>query len=183
MFFSSLRFRWAFLLTGYVLLVSTLFPCLCVCNLVFLCTPLHVFWDPKFFLPFSSFLFARVGMWWLRHNHHHPSFFKLRLQMDTFVLCLCSSCLHVFHMFMCVVLCFYAHLCMFFGPLDFCSLFVLSFLQGWEHDGCNKSAITQIFSSSSFKWAFPPHVYALFVSMFFLCLCVLCFYVCLSCVF
>ncbi len=99
--------------------MSTFFLGLCVCNLVFLCTPLCVFWDPKILFPFSSFLFARVGMWWLKHDHHHPSFFKFGLQMDTSVLCLLSSCVHVLLMSMCVILCFYAHLCIFLGP--FCS--------------------------------------------------------------
>jgi hypothetical protein len=71
-----------------------------------------------------------------------------------------------------------AHLCMFFGPQEFCSLFYISCLQRWEYTGWSKSTITQPSSSSNFKWTPLPHVCVLLVSIFFLCLCVcviLCF--------
>jgi hypothetical protein len=76
---------------------------------------------------------------------------------------------------------FGAHLCMFFGPLKFCSFSLIYCLQRWEYSGWSKNNITQVSSSSSFKWTPLPHICALLVSIFFLCLCVhnLVFYVCL----
>lgn len=100
------------------LCLDTFFLCLCACNLVFMCTPSCDFWAPRVLFSFFSFLFARVGAWWLRQKCHCPSFFKFKFQMNISTFCLCSFCVHVLPLCVCVcvVLCFYLCLCMLFGP-------------------------------------------------------------------
>jgi hypothetical protein len=121
-----------------LLCLDTFFLCSWVCNLVFMCTPSCVFWAFSVLLPFSSFLFARVGVWWLRQKCHYPSFFKrtlvplvCALLVSMFFPCLCVCSL----MFLCVPL----HV---FWALIFCSPFFPPYLQGWERNGWGRSIIT-----------------------------------------
>jgi hypothetical protein len=101
-----------------------LFLCPCsshvyMCSLVFLCTPLHVFWAPRLLLPFCSFLFARVGARWLQQECHYSKNFKLEPQVSISAPCLCFFCVHVLILSMCLVflclpfMCFLGHKVMF----------------------------------------------------------------------
>jgi len=102
-----------------MLFLSPCFSHVYVCSLVFLCTPLPVFWAPRLLLPFCSFLFARVGAWWLQQECHYSIFFKLELQMSISAPCLCSFYVHVLLVSMCLVflcvpfMCFLGHKIMF----------------------------------------------------------------------
>jgi len=127
------------------------FPCWCV-----VCTNVILF-------PFASFLFAR----W-----EHVVFQAQDLGEHLCSLAMFFLCPHYSRVYVCVILCFCVHHYMFFRTPKFFSLFLLSYLQGWECGGWGTITITQASSSLGFKWTPPPYVYALLVSMFFTCLCV-----------
>jgi hypothetical protein len=120
-----------------------------VCAILFFVHTITCFLGPQNFAPFLFFPICKGGN--VVVEAKSPKLFQV--QASNGHLCLMSMlflCPSSFHVYVCslVFLCTPLH---FFGPLDFCSPFVLSFLQGWEHDGCNKIAITQKNSSSNFK--------------------------------
>ncbi len=102
-------------------------------------------------LLFFSFLFSRVQVC---RSSNLGFKWTLPPPIYYFFLCPCS-----FHAYVCIVLCFYAHLCMLFGPLEFYSPSFFSYLLGWECGDWGKETIAKVFSSLGFRWELSPLVF------------------------
>lgn len=153
-----------------------------VCAILCFCAHHYVFFGPQNFAPFLFFPICKGGNVVVGAQSPSPNLLQawvlnghLRL-MSMLFLCPCLL------ISMCVVLCFYAHLCIFFGPLYFCSPFVLYFLQGWEHDGCKECHYSSCFKLKLQVSIFAPclcyfcvHVFLVSMCLVFLCVCFMCF--------